>query len=150
MRQLLRQLPGLDPSALRGRKISKFFCICSRRWAAFRLFARADGFRNLFLIFPFIFLWCMYDPLENGVYHRSQHSNDTIMTPRMNTIGTTVYTILNPSLPIRSCALNHSNINSQRIYFPSCLGGHGISPNEQNTQQSPRLGFSTIPHALHS
>ena len=129
---------------------SKFFCICSRRWAAFRLFARADGFRNLFLIFPFIFLSCIRDPLEDGVCHRSQPPDNTTMLPRMNTIGTTVYTILNPSLPIRSCALNHSNTNSQRIYFPSCLGGHGTSPNEQNKQQSPGLGFSPIPHALHS
>ena len=86
MRQLLRQPPRLDPAALRGRKISKFFCICSRRWASFRLFARADGFRNLLLIFPFTFLLCMCDPLEDCVYHRSQHSNDTVMTPRMDTI----------------------------------------------------------------
>ena len=82
---MLRQSPELDPSALRGCKISKFFCICSRRWAAFRLFARADGFRTLFLIFPFIFLWCIRDPLEDGVYHRSQPPNDTTMTPRMET-----------------------------------------------------------------
>ena len=64
---ILRQPPGLELSALGDRKIIQFFCICSRRWAAFRLFARADGFRNLFLIFPFTFLSCMRDPFENGV-----------------------------------------------------------------------------------
>ena len=83
---MLRQPPGLDLSALRGRKISQFFCICSRRWVAFRLFARADGFRILFLIFPFTFLWCIRDPLEDGVYNRSQLLNDTTMTPIMNPI----------------------------------------------------------------
>ena len=97
---MLRQPPGLDLSALRGRKTSQFFCICSRRWAAFRLFARADGFRNLFLIFPFIFLWCIRDSLENGVYHRSQLPNDTTMEPKMNTLGTTVYTIPNATYNI--------------------------------------------------
>ena len=64
---MLCQPSGFELPELRGRKISQFFCICSRRWAEFRLFARADGFRNLFLIFPFIFLSCMRDPFENGV-----------------------------------------------------------------------------------
>ena len=108
---ILRQPPGLDLSAVRDRKISQLFCICSRRWAAFRLFARADGFLNLFLIFPFAFLWCMRDSLENGVYNGSQPPNDTTMTLRANTI-------LNSSLPVPSSAHNHNNISSQRIYFP--------------------------------
>jgi hypothetical protein len=64
---MLRQPSGFELPELRGRKISQFFCICSRRWEAFRLFARADGFRNLFLIFPFIFLSCIRDPFQNGV-----------------------------------------------------------------------------------
>ena len=97
---MLRQPPGLYLSALRGRKTSQFFCICSRRWAAFRLFARADGFRNLFLIFPFTFLSCMRGPLEDCVYHRSQRPNDTTMGPKMNTLGTAVCTIANASYSI--------------------------------------------------
>jgi hypothetical protein len=30
------------------------------------------------------------------------------------------------------------------------MGGHGTSPYEQNTQQSPGCGFSSTPHAGHS
>lgn len=29
----------------------------------------------------------------------------------------------------------------------SCMGGHGASPYEQNTQQSPGFGCSNTPHA---
>jgi hypothetical protein len=32
----------------------------------------------------------------------------------------------------------------------SCIGGHGTSPHEQNTQQSPRLGLSSASQAGHS
>lgn len=34
--------------------------------------------------------------------------------------------------------------------FPACIGGHGIEPNEQNTQQSPALGFKRAPQPLQS
>jgi hypothetical protein len=54
-----RQTPASDLSTARDRKISQFFCICSRRLEEFILFARADGFRNLVLIFPFNFLLCI-------------------------------------------------------------------------------------------
>lgn len=30
---------------------------------------------------------------------------------------------------------------------PACTGGQGTSPHEQNTQQSPGLGFSSAPQA---
>jgi len=33
---------------------------------------------------------------------------------------------------------------------PVCTGGQGTSPQEQNTQQSPRLGFSSAPPSGHS
>ena len=29
----------------------------------------------------------------------------------------------------------------------ACTGGHGVSPWEQNTQQSPGFGFSSAPQA---
>ena len=32
----------------------------------------------------------------------------------------------------------------------ACTGGHGIEPNEQNTQQSPAFGRSSVPHPTHS
>jgi hypothetical protein len=32
----------------------------------------------------------------------------------------------------------------------SCIGGHGTSPKEQNTQQSPAFGLSIAPQSLHS
>lgn len=31
-----------------------------------------------------------------------------------------------------------------------CIGGHFTLPNEQNTQQSPGFGRSTVPHPVHS
>ena len=133
---MLRQTPGLDLPALLDRKTFQFFCICSRRSAVFRLFARADGFRNLFLIFPFIFLWCMRDPLENGVCHRSQPPNDTTMAFRVSTI-------LNPSLPIPSCAHNHSNISSQRIHFPVAWVDT-VHPQTNRTRNN-RLGSVSAP-----
>jgi hypothetical protein len=34
--------------------------------------------------------------------------------------------------------------------FPACTGGHGADPNEQNTQQSPGLGFNLSPQPLQS
>jgi hypothetical protein len=35
--------------------------------------------------------------------------------------------------------------------FPSnCIGGHGTSPYEQKTQQSPCFGFSNSPQSLQS
>jgi hypothetical protein len=30
------------------------------------------------------------------------------------------------------------------------MGGHGTDPYEQNTQQSPALGFKSTPHPWHS
>jgi hypothetical protein len=30
------------------------------------------------------------------------------------------------------------------------MGGHGIDPKEQNTQQSPAFGFNKAPQLLHS
>jgi hypothetical protein len=32
----------------------------------------------------------------------------------------------------------------------SCTGGQGMSPNEQNTQQSPGFGFIRTPQPAHS
>jgi len=34
--------------------------------------------------------------------------------------------------------------------FPAWIGGHGSVPYEQNTQQSPCLGFSSELHDVHS
>jgi hypothetical protein len=33
---------------------------------------------------------------------------------------------------------------------PHWIGGHGMSPNEQNTQQSPGSGRSSVPQPLQS
>ena len=42
-----------------------------------------------------------------------------------------------------------------RLYFASarlsaCIGGHGVEPNEQKTQQSPGLGLSRPPQPVQS
>jgi hypothetical protein len=39
------------------------------------------------------------------------------------------------------------NYNPDPQQLPLCRGGHGVSPYEQNTQQSPAFGASTSPHA---
>jgi hypothetical protein len=33
---------------------------------------------------------------------------------------------------------------------PSCIGGQGDDPKEQNTQQSPASGFNLVPQLLQS
>jgi hypothetical protein len=42
-----------------------------------------------------------------------------------------------------------SHFSTQQL-GSSCIGGHGTSPNEQNTQQSPCKGFNNSAQALHS
>lgn len=37
----------------------------------------------------------------------------------------------------------------QKVLLACCMDGHGVSPKEQKTQQSPGFGFSTVPQPVH-
>jgi hypothetical protein len=52
------------------------------------------------------------------------------------------------SAPVTQC---HRQDSDPRHALPAtCTGGHGVDPNEQNTQQSPDFGRSNAPHPTQS
>jgi hypothetical protein len=56
----------------------------------------------------------------------------------------------NANEPINPRAHIHPGSLTEPPQHPefSCNGGHGASPNEQKTQQSPFFGFIKYPHPL--
>jgi len=63
--------------------------------------------------------------------------------------GATYAATAPPMIPtLRSLVLYSTGYLQQD--FSSCMGGHFTEPNEQKTQQSPGLGFSTEPQLVHS
>jgi hypothetical protein len=54
------------------------------------------------------------------------------------------------SFMLCSSRAHGASVAAQHASDPFCLGGHGTSPCEQNTQQSPLLGRSVSWHSVHS
>lgn len=49
-----------------------------------------------------------------------------------------------------SSLAHRQDTGPQQHPCPSCTGGQGTVPQEQNTQQVPGFGLSTVPQSLHS
>lgn len=54
--------------------------------------------------------------------------------------------------PRLNCCRAVGGLQALQLEQPRCIctGGHLIEPNEQNTQQSPAFGRSTVLHCSHS
>lgn len=48
-------------------------------------------------------------------------------------------------LNVRYGPITNIQQRAERPFFASCIGGHGPSPYEQKTQQSPAFGLSRTP-----
>ena len=77
-----------------------------------------------------------------------------IVSARFGVGGTTVQkaaNILNRGVPevVKKVEAGTLTGTQQQPEPSDCFGGHLTDPNEQNTQQSPGLGLSTVLHCSH-